>query len=104
YAFIPFEDEFDAEDAIRRLDNQVEPVPKSRGRPTGDVKATRTLFVINFDPIHTNIRVQRNFAFVQYETQEEANAAIKSTDKSTILDRVVTVEYAFWDDDGERDD
>lgn len=136
YAFIYFEDERDAEDAIRRLDNvsfgynrrrlsvewsrQVEPVPKSRDRPTGDVKPTRTLFVINFDPIRTkvqdierhfepygkiaNIRIRRNFAFVQYETQEEASAAVKNTDKSTILDRVVTVEYAFRDDDGDRDD
>ncbi|XP_066388906.1 serine/arginine-rich splicing factor RS31-like [Miscanthus floridulus] len=136
YAFIYFEDERDAEDAIRRLDNvsfgydrrrlsvewsrQVEPVPKSRDRPTGDVKPTRTLFVINFDPMRTkiqdierhfepygkiaNIRIRRNFAFVQYETQEEASAAVKNTNKSTILDRVVTVEYAFRDDDSERDD
>jgi splicing factor, arginine/serine-rich 4/5/6 len=72
-------------------------VPKSRDRPTGDVKPTRTLFVINFDPIRTkvqdiekhfepygkiaNIRIRRNFAFVQYETQEEASAAVKNTDK-----------------------
>jgi len=136
YAFIYFEDERGAEDAIRRLDNvsfgysrrrlsvewsrQVEPVSRSRDRPAGDVKPTRTLFVINFDPIRTkiqdierhfepygkitNIRVRRNFAFVQYETQEEASAAVKNTDKSTILDRVVTVEYAFRDDDNERDD
>ncbi|KAL6847535.1 hypothetical protein ACP4OV_022561 [Aristida adscensionis] len=136
YAFIYFEDERDAEDAIRRLDNvdfgysrrrlsvewsrQVEPVPKSRDRPTGDAKPTRTLFVINFDPIRTkvrdierhfepygkitNIRIRRNFAFVQYETQEEATAAVKNTDKSTILDRVVTVEYAFRDDDNDKED
>ncbi|XP_062209615.1 serine/arginine-rich splicing factor RS31-like isoform X2 [Phragmites australis] len=136
YAFIYFEDERDAEDAIRRLDNvafgynrrrlsvewsrQVEPVPRSRDRPTGDVKPTRTLFVINFDPIRTkdrdierhfepygkitNIRIRRNFAFVKYETQEEATTAVKNTDKSTILDRVVTVEYAFRDDDNERED
>ncbi|GJN30078.1 hypothetical protein PR202_gb18356 [Eleusine coracana subsp. coracana] len=136
YAFIYFEDERDAEDAIRRLDNvsfgynrrrlsvewsrQVEPVSRSRDRPTGDVKPTRTLFVINFDPMRTkpedierhfepygkiaNIRIRRNFAFVQYETQEEASAAVKKTDKSTLFDRVLTVEYAFRDDDNERDD
>lgn len=137
YAFIYFEDERDAEDAIRRLDKadfghgrrrlsvewsrQEEPVPKNRDRPTGDaVKPTRTLFVINFDPLRTkirdiedhfepygkisNIRIRKNFAFVRYETLEEASAAVKKTDKSTILDRVVTVEYAFRDDDNERDD
>jgi splicing factor, arginine/serine-rich 4/5/6 len=76
---------------------QVEPVSRSRDRPTGDVKPTRTLFVINFDPIRTkvqdierhfepygkiaNIRIRRNFAFVQYETLEEASAAVKKTDK-----------------------
>ena len=72
-------------------------MPKSRDRPTGDVKPTRTLFVINFDPMRTkiqdierhfepygkiaNIRIRRNFAFVQYETQEEASAAVKNTNK-----------------------
>jgi len=92
-------------------------VSRSRDRPAGDVKPTRTLFVINFDLIRTkirdierhfepygkitNIRVRRYFVFVQYETQEEASAAVKNTDKSTILDRVVTVEYAFRDDDNE---
>ncbi|XP_062217045.1 serine/arginine-rich splicing factor RS31-like isoform X2 [Phragmites australis] len=97
---------------------QVEPVPRSRDRPTGDVKLTRTLFIINFDPIRTrirdierhfepygkitNIRIRRTFAFVQYETQEEASTAVKNTDKSMILDRVMTVEYAFRDDDNER--
>ncbi|KQK24009.1 serine/arginine-rich splicing factor RS31 [Brachypodium distachyon] len=136
YAFIYFEDERDAEDAIKRLANadfgynrrrlsvewsrQVEPVPKNRDRPTGDAKPTRTLFVINFDPLRTkiqdierhfepygkisNIRIRKNFAFVRYETQEEASVAVKHTDKSSILDRVLTVEYAFRDDDNERDD
>jgi RNA recognition motif-containing protein len=28
-----------------------------------------------------NIRIRRNFAFVQYETQEEASAAVKNTNK-----------------------
>lgn len=72
-------------------------MPRSRERPAGDVKPTRTLFVINFDPIRTkirdierhfepygkitSIRVRRNFAFVRYETQEEASAAVKNTDK-----------------------
>lgn len=137
YAFVYFQDERDAEDAIRRLSNaefghtsrrlsvewsrQEEPVPKNRDRPTGaDAKPTRTLFVINFDPIRTkvvdierhfepygkiaNIRIRKNFAFVQYEAQEHASVAVNKTDKSTILDRVVTVEYAFRDDDNERDD
>ena len=70
---------------------------RSRDRPAGDVKPTRTLFVINFDLIRTkirdierhfepygkitNIRVRRYFVFVQYETQEEASAAVKNTDK-----------------------
>ncbi|RCV46904.1 hypothetical protein SETIT_9G568700v2 [Setaria italica] len=81
YAFIYFEDERDAEDAIRHIEKHFEPYGKI-----------------------ANIRVRRNFAFVRYETQEEATAAVKNTDKSTILDRVITVEYAFRDDDNERDD
>ncbi|KAJ0758738.1 putative nucleotide-binding alpha-beta plait domain superfamily, RNA-binding domain superfamily [Helianthus annuus] len=39
--------------------------------------------------------IRRNFAFVQFETQEEEEAT-KALDK--ILDRVVSVEYALRDD------
>lgn len=59
------------------------------------MRPSKTLFVINFDPIHTrpkdlerhfdsygkiaNIRIRRNFAFVQYETQEDATRALDAT-------------------------
>ncbi|KAF5797766.1 putative RNA recognition motif domain, nucleotide-binding alpha-beta plait domain superfamily [Helianthus annuus] len=49
-------------------------------------RPTKTLFIINFDPVHTrvrdienhfepygnvlHVRIRRNFAFVQFETQE----------------------------------
>lgn len=73
-------------------------MPKNRDRPTGaDAKPTRTLFVINFDPVRTkvvdierhfepygkiaNIRIRKNFAFVQYEAQEDASVAVNKTDK-----------------------
>lgn len=58
-------------------------------------RPTKTLFVINFDPIRTrvqdverhfdvygkvlNVRIRRNFAFVQFETQEEATKALQCT-------------------------
>eukprot|EP00268_Persea_americana_P035252 TRINITY_DN347_c1_g1_i2.p1 TRINITY_DN347_c1_g1~~TRINITY_DN347_c1_g1_i2.p1 ORF type:complete len:159 (-),score=10.66 TRINITY_DN347_c1_g1_i2:303-779(-) len=83
------------------------------------MRPTKTLFVINFDPIHTrtrdierhfepygkvlHVRVRRNFAFVQFETQEEATKALECTHMSKILDRVVSVEYALRDD-SERSD
>lgn len=82
-------------------------------------RPTKTLFVIHFDPIHTrirdlerhfetygkivNARIRRNFAFVQFETQEEATRALECTHMSKLLDRVISVEYALRDDD-ERDD
>lgn len=82
-------------------------------------RPTKTLFVINFDPTDTRIRdierhfepfgkvlhvrIRRNFAFVQFETQEQATKALECTHMSKILDRVVSVEYALRDD-GERDD
>ncbi|KAK4488692.1 hypothetical protein RD792_004468 [Penstemon davidsonii] len=124
FAFVYFEDERDAKDAIRDLDNtpfgydrrriSVEWAKGERGRnPEGrapNQRPTKTLFVINFDPVQTrdrdierhfepygkvlNVRVRRNFAFVQFETQEDATKAL---DK--ILDRVVSVEYALRDDD-----
>ncbi|KAI4372372.1 hypothetical protein MLD38_010613 [Melastoma candidum] len=130
YAFIYMEDERDADDAIRRLD-RIEFGRKGRrlrvewskdengGRRGGSRKSamrpSKTLFIINFDPINTrtrdlerhfdhygkiaNIRIRRNFAFVQFETQEDATRALESTNMSKLLDRVITVEYAIRDDD-----
>ncbi|XP_068664628.1 serine/arginine-rich splicing factor RS31-like isoform X2 [Aristolochia californica] len=135
FAFVYFDDERDAEDAIRGLDDipfgynrrrlSVEwsrgdrgPRHREGSRAIANQRPTKTLFVINFDPIHTrvrdierhfepygnvlHVRVRRNFAFVQFETQEEATRALDCTHMSKILDRVVSVEYALRDDD-ERD-
>ncbi|KAK9093871.1 hypothetical protein Scep_025340 [Stephania cephalantha] len=135
FAFVYFEDERDAEDAIRGIDNlpfgysrrklSVEWARGERGsryrdgsRSMANQRPTKTLFVINFDPIRTrvrdiekhfepfgqilHVRIRRNFAFVQFATQEEATKALDRTHMSKILDRVVSVEYALRDD-GERD-
>ncbi|XVF22327.1 hypothetical protein REPUB_Repub12eG0163500 [Reevesia pubescens] len=135
FAFVYFEDERDAEDAIRGLDNapfgydrrrlSVEWAKGERGRHRDGSRSitnqrpTKTLFVINFDPIRTrerdilrhfepygkvlHVRIRRNFAFVQFETQEDATKALEATQMSKLMDRVVSVEYALRDDD-ERDD
>ncbi|XP_048421579.1 serine/arginine-rich splicing factor RS31 isoform X2 [Pyrus x bretschneideri] len=50
-----------------------------------------------------HVRIRWNFAFVQFDTQEEATEALQATNLSKILDRVVGVEYALRDD-SERDD
>ncbi|KAJ0549452.1 putative RNA recognition motif domain, nucleotide-binding alpha-beta plait domain superfamily [Helianthus annuus] len=65
-------------------------------------RPTKTLFIINFDPVHTrvrdienhfepygnvlHVRIRRNFAFVQFETQE-ATKSLECTHMSKILDR-----------------
>ncbi|RDX96246.1 Serine/arginine-rich splicing factor RS31, partial [Mucuna pruriens] len=157
FAFVYYEDERDAEDAIRALDNfpfghekrrlsvewarvylpciiEVASVNNvnvlsefhnkgERGRHRDGSRAnqrpTKSLFVINFDPIRTrvhdierhfepygkvlNVRIRRNFAFVQFETQEDATKALECTHMSKILDRVVSVEYALRDDDENGD-
>ncbi|XP_022770623.1 serine/arginine-rich splicing factor RS31-like [Durio zibethinus] len=135
FAFVYFEDERDGEDAIRGLDNipfgydrrqlSVEWAKGERGRHRDSSRSitnqrpTKTLFVINFDPIRTrerdilrhfepygkvlHVRIRRNFAFVQFATQEDATKALEATQRSKLLDRVVSVEYALRDDD-ERDD
>ncbi|GLT84820.1 hypothetical protein SLE2022_030320 [Rubroshorea leprosula] len=135
FAFVYFEDDRDAEDAIRGLDNvafgrdrrrlSVEWAKGERGRHRDgsrlatNQRPTKTLFVINFDPIRTrdrdilrhfephgkvlHVRVRRNFAFVQFATQEDATKALEATQRSKLLDRVVSVEYALRDDD-ERDE
>nr|GFA39217.1 serine/arginine-rich splicing factor RS31-like isoform X2 [Tanacetum cinerariifolium] len=62
---------------------------------------TKTLFVINFDPVHTrvrdiekhfdpyrmilHVRIRRNFTFVQFETQEEATKALECTHMRLVL-------------------
>ncbi|CAA7391917.1 unnamed protein product [Spirodela intermedia] len=132
FAFVYFDDETDADDAIRGLDGtpfgygrrklSVEWARGDRGprhregsRSGSSMKPTKTLFVINFDPINTrvrdierhfepygrvlNVRIRRNFAFVQFETQEDATNALEHTNLSKIMDRQVSVEYALRDDD-----
>lgn len=64
-------------------------------------RPTKTLFIINFDPVHTrvrdiekhfepygnvlHVRIRRNFAFVQFETQEEATKALECTHMRFVL-------------------
>ncbi|CAM6112000.1 unnamed protein product [Calypogeia fissa] len=133
FAFIYMEDERDAEDAIRALDNSefgrqsrrlcVEWAKQGDGairrredarRSITKQRPTKTLFVVNFDPIHTRVRdlerhfepygkllrvqIRKNFAFVQYETQEEATKALECTNMSKVMERVITVEYAARED------
>uniref|UniRef100_A0A1D1YDT6 Arginine/serine-rich-splicing factor RSP40 n=1 Tax=Anthurium amnicola TaxID=1678845 RepID=A0A1D1YDT6_9ARAE len=91
----------------------------SSRRPSANVRPAKTLFVINFDPVSTrtrdlekhfdpygkilNIRIRRNFAFIQYESQEDATKALDATNMSTLMDRVISVEYAIRDDDERKD-
>ncbi|XP_068315872.1 serine/arginine-rich splicing factor RS40-like isoform X4 [Pyrus communis] len=88
-------------------------------RSSTNTRPSKTLFVINFDPYHTrtkdlerhfdsygkivSVRIRRNFAFVQYESQEDATRALEATNMSKLMDRVISVEYAVRDDD-ERSD
>ncbi|XP_060970255.1 serine/arginine-rich splicing factor RS40 isoform X1 [Cannabis sativa] len=135
FAFVYMEDEKDAEYAIRRLDRtefgrkgrrlRVEWTKQERGvkrsgdsKPSANTKPSKTLFVINFDPVHTrtrdledhfeqygkilNIRIRRNFAFIQFESQEDATRALDATNLSKFMDRVISVEYAIRDDDDRR--
>ncbi|KAJ6400504.1 hypothetical protein OIU84_016033 [Salix udensis] len=88
--------------------------PGSR-RSSTNLMPSKTLFVINFDPVHTrtrdlerhfdtygkilSTRIRRNFAFVQYELQEDATRALEATNMSKFMDRVISVEYAARDDE-----
>lgn len=62
---------------------------------SANTRPSKTLFVINFDPYNTrtrdlerhfdpygkivNVRIRRNFAFVQFESQEDATRALEAT-------------------------
>ncbi|KAG9158452.1 hypothetical protein Leryth_013193 [Lithospermum erythrorhizon] len=88
---------------------------ESSRRPAANTRPSKTLFVINFDPFHTrtadlerhfdpygkilNIRIRKNFAFIHYESLEDATRALDATNYSKLMDRVITVEYAIRDDD-----
>lgn len=77
--------------------------PESSRKSSSSVKPSKTLFVINFDPNNTrsrdierhfdpygkilNIRIRRNFAFVQYETQEDASRALDATHMRYLLNK-----------------
>ncbi|KAL7003299.1 hypothetical protein U1Q18_004457 [Sarracenia purpurea var. burkii] len=92
--------------------------PESSKRSSTNSRPSKTLFVINFDPYHTrtrdlerhfdpygkilNVRIRRNFAFIQFESQEDASKALDATNMSKLMDRVISVEYAIKDDDDRR--
>ncbi|KAJ6686182.1 hypothetical protein OIU79_016057 [Salix purpurea] len=92
--------------------------PAGSRRSSVNMTPSKTLFVINFDPTHTrtrdlerhfdpygkivSTRIRRNFAFVQYELQEDATKALDATNMSKLMDRVISVEYAAQDDDERR--
>ncbi|KAJ8760896.1 hypothetical protein K2173_021934 [Erythroxylum novogranatense] len=87
-------------------------------RSANNMRPSRTLFVINFNAHDTrtrgerhfepygkivNVRIRRNFAFFQYELQEDATKALEATNMSKLMDRVISVEYAVRDDDEKKD-
>ncbi|ONK56517.1 uncharacterized protein A4U43_C10F9620 [Asparagus officinalis] len=65
-------------------------------RSSANSRPSKTLFVINFDPVSTrirdlerhfepyvkvlNVRIRRNFAFIQFESQDDATKALEATD------------------------
>ncbi|XP_078447862.1 serine/arginine-rich splicing factor RS31-like [Wolffia australiana] len=151
FAFVYYEDEADANDAIRGLDGvpfghsrrrlSVEWARGNRGphlregsKSGSGVRPTETLFVINFDPINTRVRdlerhfdsintrvrdlerhfgpcgkitngkIRWNFAFIQFETQEDATNALENTNMSKIMDRQMSMEHSLRDnvDQGSR--
>ncbi|KAK4283140.1 hypothetical protein QN277_000125 [Acacia crassicarpa] len=92
--------------------------PGSSRRSSANSRPSKTLFVINFDTNHTrtrdlerhfepygkiiNVRIKRNFAFVQYDSYDDAIKALEATNMSKLLDRVITVEFAAENDDDRR--
>lgn len=81
-------------------------------RAMANTRPTKTLFVINFDPIHTRIRdierhfepygkvlhvrIRRNFAFVQFEMQEDATRALECTHMRLVAINLC-ISGGFWD-------
>ncbi|XP_058181733.1 serine/arginine-rich splicing factor RS41-like isoform X2 [Rhododendron vialii] len=92
--------------------------PVDSRRSSTNSRPSKTLFVINFDPYHTrtrdlekhfdpygkilNVRIRKNFAFIQFESEEDARRALEATNMSKLMDRVISVEFAIKDDDDRR--
>ncbi|KAG5533751.1 hypothetical protein RHGRI_027813 [Rhododendron griersonianum] len=121
--------------------------PVDSRRSSTNSRPSKTLFVINFDPYHTrtrdlekhfdpygkilNVRIRKNFAFIQFESEEDARRALEATNMSStryvfcqldvllnfqvamgdlcailmcskLMDRVISVEFAIKDDDDRR--
>lgn len=84
-------------------------------RSSANARPSKTLFVINFDTYQTrtrdlerhfepygkivSVRIRKNFAFVQYESEDDACKALEATNNSKLMDRVISVEFAARDDD-----
>ncbi|GAQ92008.1 splicing factor [Klebsormidium nitens] len=132
FAFVYMESERDAEDAIHKLDGTEFGYKRRRlsvewSKGDGSVKAredarrdvvktrpSKTLFVVNFDPIETTTRdiekhfeefgrltrcqIRKNFAFVCYETVEDATRALEALDGRELMGRILTVQYSSGED------
>lgn len=82
-------------------------------RKSSSARPSKTLFVINFDPINTrtrdiekyfehygkisNVRIRRNFAFVQYELQEDATRALEETHLRSVTSSLMPLTLLFHD-------
>ncbi|KAK9787745.1 hypothetical protein WJX73_010631 [Symbiochloris irregularis] len=81
---------------------------------------TTTLFVVNFDVERTRerdlerhfeeygrlkrVQIKRNYAFIQYETVDQATDAVKGTHLQDFMGRVISVEYVSREPDGKSVD
>ncbi|KAL9225285.1 hypothetical protein vseg_001230 [Gypsophila vaccaria] len=89
----------------------------SVSRKSDNIRPSKTLFVINFPPQTqtrdlerhfdpygkiVNVRIRKNFGFVQYESQEDATKALDATNMSKLMDRVISVEYSSGGNDDNR--
>ncbi|KAG0460807.1 hypothetical protein HPP92_021104 [Vanilla planifolia] len=85
FAFVYYEDERDAEDAIRALDNA--PFGYSKRRLFSRMVKELRDIERHFEPYGKvlNVRIRRNFAFVQFDSQEEATKALECTNMSKLL-------------------
>ncbi|GJT73823.1 serine/arginine-rich splicing factor RS31-like protein isoform X2 [Tanacetum coccineum] len=84
--FVYFEDERDAEDAINALDNTAFGYDKRKFSVEWARTRVRDIEK-HFEPYGKilHVRIQRNFAFVQFETQEEATKALEYTHMRLVL-------------------
>jgi len=124
FAFVYMKNKRDAEDSIRKLDGlefgykrrrlKVQWAKQAESERKRECKPSTTLFIVNFDTARTRerdieryfdyygsikrVEIKKNYAFVQFDSIDDAIKALEATNGRKLSGRTITVEYTQNED------